>query len=103
MTSVLKAMNVEDVSATMDQFDKVCEDLDVTTATVEDGISGATATTTPEDQVQSLLEQVSTEAGLDLDAAFAASGEVPVGTGVGAGAGAVASGPGRAAVAAPTH
>jgi division protein CdvB (Snf7/Vps24/ESCRT-III family) len=47
----------------MDRFEKQFEDLDVQTQTMEAAMASSSATTTPADQVQSLIEQVAVQNG----------------------------------------
>lgn len=67
MDAALKSMNLEKVAGIMDQFERQFEHLDVQTQTMEEAMSGVTTLTTPEDQVTSLMQQASDEAGLDLN------------------------------------
>mmetsp|Transcript_10561 Transcript_10561/g.13702 ORF Transcript_10561/g.13702 Transcript_10561/m.13702 type:complete len:156 (-) Transcript_10561:228-695(-) len=78
MGSAMKSMNVDKISSTMDQFEKQFEDLDVTAAYMEDAIGGATAITTPEDDVNQLIQVVADEHNLDLGDQLEDAG--PVGT-----------------------
>jgi len=50
----------------MDKFEANFDDLDVQTAYVEDKISGSTATETPQDEVDALMQQVADEANIEI-------------------------------------
>lgn len=50
----------------MDKFESQFTDLDVQTSYMESTMSSTTATTTPQDQVDLLMQQVADEAGLEV-------------------------------------
>lgn len=50
----------------MDKFESQFSDLDVQTSYMESTMSDTTALTTPQDQVDSLINQVADEAGLEI-------------------------------------
>ena len=50
----------------MDKFESQFEDLDVATGYYENATSSATATATPQDDVDRLMNQVADEAGVEL-------------------------------------
>jgi len=50
----------------MDRFETQFEDLDVATGYYENATSSATATATPQDDVDKLMSQVADEAGVEL-------------------------------------
>lgn len=50
----------------MDKFESQFNDLDVQTSYMESTMSDTTALTTPQDQVDSLINQVADEAGLEI-------------------------------------
>lgn len=50
----------------MDRFETQFEDLDVATGYYENATSSATATATPQDDVDRLMNQVADEAGVEL-------------------------------------
>ena len=50
----------------MDKFETQFEDLDVATGYYENATSSATATATPQDDVDRLMNQVADEAGVEL-------------------------------------
>jgi len=66
MDKVLQSMDVSKISAVMDKFEASFEDMDVRSQYVEGALNSATATSTSEDAVESLLEQVATEHALDF-------------------------------------
>jgi charged multivesicular body protein 1 len=51
----------------MDKFESQFADLDVQTSYMESTMSDTTALTTPQDQVDSLINQVADEAGLEVE------------------------------------
>ncbi|XP_039200487.1 charged multivesicular body protein 1b isoform X1 [Crotalus tigris] len=67
MDATLKSMNLEKISALMDKFEQQFETLDVQTAQMEDTMSSTTTLTTPQNQVDMLLQEMADEAGLDLN------------------------------------
>jgi charged multivesicular body protein 1 len=66
MDKVLTNMNPEAISRLMDTFEKQFETLDVTSEYMETAIGQTTATSTPEDEVNTLMSQVADEHGLDI-------------------------------------
>jgi len=62
----MKSMNLEQVSAIMDKFEKQFEDMDVQTATMETSMGQTISTLTPQDQVESFMQQIADENGLEL-------------------------------------
>lgn len=67
MDATLKSMNLEKISALMDKFEHQFETLDVQTQQMEDSMSNTTTLTTPQNQVDGLLQEMADEAGLDLN------------------------------------
>lgn len=67
MDATLKTMNLEKISALMDKFEHQFETLDVQTQQMEDTMSSTTTLTTPQNQVDMLLQEMADEAGLDLN------------------------------------
>ncbi|KAK2496021.1 hypothetical protein MC885_003397 [Smutsia gigantea] len=67
MDATLKTMNLEKISALMDKFEHQFETLDVQTQQMEDTMSNTTTLTTPQNQVDMLLQEMADEAGLDLN------------------------------------
>ena len=70
MDSAMKSMNLEKISQIMDKFEKQFEDLDVQTQTMENAMSSTTTITAPENQVDTLMQQVADEAGYGLLISF---------------------------------
>lgn len=81
MGSALKAMDVERISKTMDNFEQQFEDMDVRAGYMENAMSSSTAMSTPQEQVDDLIQMVADEAGLELgeelDDAGPVSNKVP--------------------------
>lgn len=67
----------------MDKFETQFADLDVQTSYMEDAMSSTTATSTPQDQIETLLRQTAEEANIELQHDLA-SKELPAGIAVGA-------------------
>lgn len=68
LEKTLNSQNLEKVSQVMDQFEKQFENLDVQSQFVENAMSNQANLSTPEDQVNSLMQQVADEH--DLEVAF---------------------------------
>ncbi|KAG4088845.1 Snf7 family [Neocallimastix lanati (nom. inval.)] len=67
MDKAMKSMNLEQISAIMDKFESQFEDLDVQTQVMEGTMNQSTTLTTPQEEVDSLMQQVADEHGLELD------------------------------------
>ncbi|XP_071956696.1 charged multivesicular body protein 1b-like [Antedon mediterranea] len=67
MDSAMRSMNLEKVSALMEKFEKQFENLDVQSASMEETMSSSTTMSTPQADVDSLMQQVADEAGLELN------------------------------------
>lgn len=65
--SAMRSMNLEKVSALMDKFEKQFEDLDVQSGYMEQAMSNTTTMTTPQNDVDTLMQEVADEAGLELN------------------------------------
>uniref|UniRef100_A0A3B4X9Z7 Uncharacterized protein n=1 Tax=Seriola lalandi dorsalis TaxID=1841481 RepID=A0A3B4X9Z7_SERLL len=63
MDAALKSMNVEKISKVMEDFEQSFEDMDVRSEYVEQTMNSSTAAATPEDEVDSLMNQVADEHG----------------------------------------
>jgi charged multivesicular body protein 1 len=50
----------------MDNFEKQFDELDIQSAVMEKSVRSATSMSTPEDEVESLMQQVADEHGLEL-------------------------------------
>lgn len=68
MSAVLKNMDVEEISDVMGRFEKQFEDLDVSSEVMAGAMTSATALSTPEDQVNSLMSEVADEYGIEFKA-----------------------------------
>lgn len=66
MANVMKTMNVDQISKTMEQFEKNFEDMDVRSKYMEDTMAASTSMSTPPEQVDSLIARVAEEAGLEV-------------------------------------
>mmetsp|Transcript_1335 Transcript_1335/g.3079 ORF Transcript_1335/g.3079 Transcript_1335/m.3079 type:complete len:207 (-) Transcript_1335:1122-1742(-) len=76
MDKGLASMNIEKISALMDKFEQQFEDLDVKTQYMEGTMNATTATSTPAEQVDTLIEQVADANNLELGEAFSEAGPV---------------------------
>ncbi|XP_032475819.1 charged multivesicular body protein 1b-2-like isoform X1 [Phocoena sinus] len=75
-------MSARQISALMDKFEQQFETLDVQTQQMEDTMSSTTTLTTPQNQVDMLLQEMADEAGLDLSMELPQGQTVSFGTGV---------------------
>ncbi|KAK9897035.1 putative DID2-class E vacuolar-protein sorting and endocytosis factor [Cystobasidium minutum MCA 4210] len=66
MDVAMKTMDLERISAVMDKFESQFTDLDVQTSYMEDTMNDSTANTTPQEQVDLLLQKVADEAGIEV-------------------------------------
>ncbi|KAJ3152955.1 Charged multivesicular body protein 1a [Geranomyces michiganensis] len=66
MEKAMSSMNLEQISMVMDKFESQFEDLDVQTQYMESSMGQTTAMSTPQDQVEDLMQQVAEENGLEL-------------------------------------
>lgn len=62
----MKSMNLEKISSLMDKFEQQFEDLDVQSGVMENAMSQTVTTTVPQNDVDSLMQQVADEAGFVL-------------------------------------
>jgi len=76
MSNGIASMNIEKISKTMDKFEQQFEDLDVKTQYMDGVMNSTTATTTPTDQVDSLIQYVADANNLDLGEAFTEAGPI---------------------------
>lgn len=63
MDAAMKGMNLEKISSLMDKFEQQFEDLDVQSSYMENTMSQTTTTAVPQNDVDSLLQEVADEAG----------------------------------------
>jgi len=66
MDGAMQSMNLDKISLVMDKFESQFSDLDVQTAYMEDTISSTTAVSTPQDQVDLLMQQLAEEAKIEI-------------------------------------
>jgi len=78
MDVALQSMDPVKISGVMDKFEKQFEDLDISTATMEQSISTTTAQTMPENQVDSLMQEVADEHGLEFESRLDDAGNLKV-------------------------
>jgi charged multivesicular body protein 1 len=76
MDKGLQAMNIDQISRLMEKFEQQFEDLDVKTQYMEGTMNATTASTTPVEQVDSLISRVADENNLELGEAFSQAGPV---------------------------
>lgn len=67
MDRAMESMNLEKISMIMDKFENQFEDMDVQTSYMEGAIGSSTASATPQDQVDTLLQQVADENGIEVN------------------------------------
>ena len=78
MGTAMKSMDPEKIAKTMETFEKQFEDMDVRSGYMESTMESTTAMTTPPEQVDSLIQMVAEEAGLQVAGELDNAG--PVGT-----------------------
>lgn len=66
LDKAMQSMDLEKISATMQKFEGMFEDLDVNTQVLENAMGEATTLSTPQDQVEALMQQVAEENGLEI-------------------------------------
>lgn len=67
MDAALKSMNLEKISGLMDKFESQFEDLDVQSSVMENTMNSTVTTSVPQNDVDSLMQRVADEAGLELN------------------------------------
>lgn len=67
MDAAMQSMNLEKISNVMDKFEQQFEDLGVQTDVLENTMAQTTTTLIPQNDVDSLMQQVADEAGLELN------------------------------------
>ena len=70
LESAVASNNLERVAATMEKFEGAFENLDLQTQFVEGAMTSQAAQSTPENEVNALLQQVADEHGLELQSAL---------------------------------
>ncbi|KAL0234318.1 hypothetical protein PCE1_001354 [Barthelona sp. PCE] len=68
LSSALKSMDLNRITATMGSFEQATEELDVAAAFMDETMVSTTATTTPQDAVDALIHEVAEEKDIVLDA-----------------------------------
>jgi len=66
LDKALRANNLEQVSRTMDQFERQFESLDVQSECVQQAMASQQALSTPEDEVSTLMQAIADEHGLEV-------------------------------------
>ncbi|CAH1767617.1 17351_t:CDS:2 [Entrophospora sp. SA101] len=66
MDKAMESMNLEKISMVMDKFESQFEDLDVQSQYMEGSMGNSTAVSTPQEDVDLLMQQVADEHGLEL-------------------------------------
>uniref|UniRef100_A0A3B4AYV7 Uncharacterized protein n=2 Tax=Periophthalmus magnuspinnatus TaxID=409849 RepID=A0A3B4AYV7_9GOBI len=66
LDKALNSMDLQKVSAVMDKFESQVQNLDVHTSVMEDSMSSATTLTTPQNQVDDLIQRIAEESGLEV-------------------------------------
>jgi len=74
MSSAMKSMNVEKISATMTQFSDLFQDMDVNSATITGAMDSSNAAMVPQEEVDALLSKVDDLAQVDAAALLASVG-----------------------------
>lgn len=67
LDSCMKQFSLEKVAGLMQKFEGQFDDLDVQASAMDQAMSNTVTTFTPEDQVRSLMQEVASEAGLELN------------------------------------
>lgn len=67
MDAAMKGMNLEKISGLMDKFESQFEDLDVQSSVMENTMNSTVTTSVPQNDVDSLMQRVADEAGLELN------------------------------------
>uniref|UniRef100_A0A6U5ECG8 Uncharacterized protein n=1 Tax=Calcidiscus leptoporus TaxID=127549 RepID=A0A6U5ECG8_9EUKA len=70
MDKVLGSMNIEQISKVMDHFERSFEDMDVRSEYVEQTMNSSTTAAMPEEEVDTLMQMVATEHGLQTQDQF---------------------------------
>lgn len=76
MSSAMKGMKVEQIAATMEQFEKQFEDMDVKSGYMEGAMEASTSLSTPPEDVERLIQMVAEENGLRISTAMDSAGTV---------------------------
>lgn len=79
MDAAMKSMNLEKISGLMDKFESQFEDLDVQSNVMENTMSSTVTTSVPQNDVDSLMQRVADEAGLELNMELPAGPSATIG------------------------
>lgn len=63
----MASMNLDRISQVMDKFEQQFEDLDVQSSYMEQAMGNSTTVTTPQDEVERLMQATADEHGLELN------------------------------------
>ncbi len=74
MDKVLQSMNPDAISRLMDTFERQFESMDVASEYMQTAMGQSVASSTPEDEVTTLMSQVADENGLDIRGQLAVGG-----------------------------
>lgn len=66
LDKAMASMDLQKVQEIMDKFETQAENMDVHTSVMDQGMGAATTLSTPADQVDSLIQQVADEHGLEM-------------------------------------
>ncbi|KAH8094821.1 Snf7 family [Cristinia sonorae] len=66
MDKAMDSMNLDRISLVMDKFESQFSDLDVQTSYMEETMANTTATSTPQDEVETLMRRTAEEANIEL-------------------------------------
>jgi len=81
LDKAVNTMDLQKISSVMEKFESQFEDMDVRTSVMEDAMGSATTLSTPKEQVDSLIQQVAEENGLEITDMLAMAGTVPTSIG----------------------
>ena len=79
MEAAMRSMNLEQMANLMDRFETQFESLDVQTNVMGDAMQATTTMSTPQGEVDSLMQQVADEAGIELNQNLPIAGANTVG------------------------
>ena len=79
LESALKHMNKMQISEQMSNFEKVFEDLDVKTADITGALESVTGSSVQQDEVNSLLNQLMSEQGMEVGDGLAGAAKGSIG------------------------
>ena len=74
MATAMKSMQVDQIASTMEEFERQFEDMDVRAGYMESTMEATTSMSTPPEQVDTLIQMVADEAGLQLGEALDSAG-----------------------------